>query len=403
MALFGCFRLQNFPAWVVSSENKLLGLAAFFVHHKDRIVAVSERGHDTGIRVGWTPQRALSLVPDAVGVPLDISTCAYAWRQVVAKLYEHTPRIEIVREGMAYIEVPTRKEQQQALSQLVCEMNAQCGIANSRIVAELAALQAVPGKIFPVSEKQVNGFLDFVPVEALVLAGISEVTVERLKWFGWGQLGSLRDVENRYFLEQFEDGALVARYAAAGSRKSWAQETAPIRAYVPPPVITARILFDVPATEPCEWEPALPELIKRACGALNGQETASLTLIAITSKGRKAGSCLLRESMNEPRRLLNAATDLSRSLIPACDVHSLEVELGSLGVHLHQEELWETNRHRQSKILDSILQLKSRGISDVIRFRLRDAFASKPEEAFETVLWLDTPKSGQPAGGRVAI
>jgi len=351
------------------------------------VVAVSDVARQCGIARGWAPQRALSLVPHAVALPHDAAACAFAWEQVLAALYEHTPRIEAVREGLAFFEVPTRKEAQQVLAVWVARTDACCGAATSRALAELAALSAPTGIVRCVRTGRESSFLNQIPVETLCEAGISSHTIERLQWFGLLRVRQLKSLSRRQLCEQFEDGAKVWRFARADDLEVGKQSVLP---YVPPPAIEVRLSFEQAATQPHEWEAALDELLQRACGELNGRGASSLSIAVGTKNGRHATSRLLREPISIPRSLREPARAMICELLADdAELHALEIRLGNLSTNAKQGVLFETGARREDALLNVLHRLEARHNGAVRRIRARDLHSPLPEERFALVPWLD--------------
>ena len=216
--------------------------------------------------------------------------CAHAWEQVLDELWQLTPRLEETDKrtqanahGRVCFEVPTRRAERHQLLQLVAEWEARCGVATNLALAELASCVAMPGRVELVKSGGETAFVRAVPIHALAHAGVSAATIERLQWFGLFTIARLRALKRDQLIEQFPEGALLARFAHAGFA---AREVRPVAAYRPPPRSEARHVFEHPATEPIEWNQALEELLSHTIRELkaNGQG-AGVLWIGVTLRG----------------------------------------------------------------------------------------------------------------------
>ena len=393
MALFGYLWLPDFPVWSAIHAEPTLQSQPVFVHRGGRVIAVSAVARQHGIARGWTRQRALSLVPGAVALPLDSSACGFAWEQVLSALYEITPRIEAVREGRAVFEIPTRRQGQVALARLMRDLGACGGAATNRTLAELAAYSAPAGILRYVRAGREASYVDKTPVETLCEAGVSSHTVERLRWFGWQRVGQLKVSSGRQVCKQFEDGALLWRFACAGAAPIAIAEKRNVLPHLPPPVIETRLAFEQAAREPGEWEAALDELLRRACSELNGRGAGSLSLAVETPHGRRAASRLLRESASGARSMQVPARAMLRDLLGRDELQALEVRLGSLDSGAKQGVLFETpdatSERHDAALREVLRRLEARHAGAVQKLQVRDPYSALPEERFALVPWLD--------------
>ncbi len=409
MAQFGCLWIPHFPVWAAVRADPSLQFQSVLVHRGRRIIAMSDGARQRGMCCGWTAARAQSLLPQAVVLPLDSAACEFAWEQVLSALYGLTPRIESASSrhpyhALACFEVPTRKAQREKLSSLIVEWQATCGVASRRSVAELAAYLAPPGQTRTVAFGREDAFLDRVPMSILREAGISSDTVQRLEWFGWRQVGHLRSMSRSQLLEQFEDGGRLLRFVHLSQRVA---ETRPVSAYIPPPAIEERLAFETPATQPCEWEGALHELLERAAQRLSGQSTLSLSVAIETPHGRAAASCLLREPVSAARPLQVPARTLLRSLLTeGIAVEAIEVRLGLLEQRGEQGTLFEAKSNGQQRLaLRRVLShLEARYAGALQCLRLRDEHTPLIEDRYHSIPALELlPSLAERASSRPTI
>ena len=389
--------------WSVARANPKFAASPCCIHHRGRIIAVNAHADGLGVRSGWTLHRATSLYPTLLTLPLDRGACAHAWEQVTASLADLTPRIEVVREGrpclegypfaegQCVFEVPTRGAERRLLQAMVNEWGAHCGVASDRVTAELAALTCSAGKVRRVRASRERPFRDGVSVTTLSEAGLSAHTVERLRWFGLGQIGKLRTLTRAQLCAQFPEGALLARFAHGGRG-----ETRTVASYQATPAVEVRFVFEEPATQPGEWERALRDLLRRACEGLNGCGAGSLSVATETSYGRRAKSILLREPVARPRALFAPAEELALPLIGGEPLEALSVRLGALSRVADQEALWLTPERRRSDLNSVVRRVETRLPGTLQRIVPRDVHAPLPEERYGYIPALEGQNASPP-------
>jgi nucleotidyltransferase/DNA polymerase involved in DNA repair len=391
MAQFGCLWIADFPVWAATRADPSLQFQPVVVHRGGRIVALSSGAWQHGVCRGWSVARAQSLLPHVTALALDSAAIKFAWEQVLAALYQLTPRIESVSaigaaSALAVFEMPRRLETQQKLARLITEWQASCGMASRRSVAELAALTTAGGAVKVIGFGNEDAFLDRVPMSVLIEVGLSAATVQRLEWFGWRHVGALRALSRHQLLEQFEDGGRLLRFVHLSQR---AAETRPVSNYIPPPAIEERMAFESAATQPAEWEAALDELLERATQRLCGQSTLSLSVAIETEQGRKVASRLLREPVNTARPLQVPARAMLRALLPAekVAVQAIEIRLGQLSDRGEQGTLFEAEANGQPRpaLRRVLTHLEARYSGAMRCLRLRDAYAPLPEERYHSL------------------
>lgn len=384
MALFGCLWISDFPVWAALQANPSLSSPLLCVQRAGRLTAVSPAALEAGVWRGWTPARALALHPHLVVLPFDAAACAFAWQQVLGALYELTPRIEPRQQGQAIFEVPSRPAGRRDLVRLTKRWEARCGVAETRALAELAALAAQVGQVQRVRRGEDVAFLKRVPVDVLGEAGVSPATMERLHWFGLHSVGSLRMIPARQIKEQFPEGVMLARFTGTSSSCA---EVRPVAAWTPPVVVEAHFAFEAPAIQPCEWELALAEVLERGYRALNGRGASSLGVAIETPQGRRAASRLLREPVTTASALRAPAQRLLDGLLgqSRTELQRIEVRLGDLSDVARQQVLWATSEQRRSELQGVLRRLEARHAGALQRLQARDIHAPLPEERFTLV------------------
>ena len=228
MSIFGGLWIPDFPVWVAQRALPALRGQPVVVHRNGRVIARSETAQERGIGAEWTVARAQSLVPQVLAVPYDAHACAHAWEQVLDELWQLTPRIEETDKrthatnahGRVCFEVPTRRAERRQLLQLVKEWEARCGVATNRALAELAACVAMPGRVELVKSGGESAFVRKVSVSALVHAGVSAATIERLEWFGLFTVARLRALQTRSADRTVPRRRLIGPFRSCGLRRA---------------------------------------------------------------------------------------------------------------------------------------------------------------------------------------
>jgi hypothetical protein len=119
----------------------------------------------------------------------------------------------------------------------------------------------------------------------------------------------------------------------------------PVATWTPPPEVLHRIAFELPCREPGEWEPALDELLRRACADLDHQWAQALEINVETPAGTLAARRVLKEPVNRPdslHRPARSALAEALGIVPLQPVVvALEVRLGALTGADTQRNLFE--------------------------------------------------------------
>lgn len=370
MSRYGCLWIPDFAAWAAQqSEPKLQGKPVL-VHQGRHIVAASTEARLAGAETGWTLHRAQAQLPDAVYWPLHGPTVNAVWSETIAALLEFTPYIESLKPGLLLMDVrpPGR------VLLLVRQWQAQCGVADDRATAELAAFTAAPGTMRVVRSGQSAAFLRRVPLSILTCAGLRTDSLQRLAWFGWQNVGDLAHLTKRQLTAQFDQAPLLFRYAQAA-------DTRPLSFYRQSPVISTYFNFETPVREPYEWLPVLRLLIEQAHAALQGQGAQTIGVQVATDSGMQRGyrmlPCLTTESRPFNEVAQHILTGMMRTSAPML---SLRVQLGALRA-LPPTQTRLFGRERPS-IGVAVRAVEERFPGALCRIVMLDKNAYLPEAAF---------------------
>jgi hypothetical protein len=394
--LFGCLLIPQFPIWAAHFADATLSSAPLLIHRKGRIWAACPISLAQGVRVGWTLARAQSLCPSSRIKADDPSEASAVWQEVLSSVYDLTPRIESVRQGLLFFDPGKRGSSSwittmASISKLAREWQIQISLASDRATAELAVHVSTPGKVRRIATA--SAFLQEAPSSLLLELGLSKSTTERLQWFGFENVGALKVLSRQQIAAQFanvaspQDSALLWRFAQAGTAQS---DRRGITQYPLPPMVKRRLVFDQAATCPGEWEGALTEVITQAAQSLNGLQSGIITLRLTTQHEIVTASKLLREPLSTTRPLYRIAHDLADSLLQKNDeVQTMEVRLSQLVAGGAQSTLFEPRRFDLTQrnecpnpLRAAIHSVEARFSGTMWRWKLKDEYAPLPEERF---------------------
>ncbi|MEO6908669.1 MAG: hypothetical protein ABI210_12350 [Abditibacteriaceae bacterium] len=394
--LFGCLLIPQFPIWAARFADVNLSSTPLLIHRKGRVLAACPVALAQGVRVGWTLARAQSLCPAARIKAVDSSEASAVWQEVLSSVYDLTPRIESVRQGLLFFDPAKRGSSSwittmAGISKLTRQWQISVALASDRATAELAVQVSTTGKIHRIANA--SAFLQEVPSSLLLELGLSKATTERLQWFGFENVGALKVLLRPQIAAQFanvtspQDSAILWRFAQAGTAQS---DRRVIPQYPLPPMVKSRLVFDQAATCPAEWENALTDVIANVTQLLNGLQTGILTLQFTTQRGNLTASKLLREPLSATSSLYRVAHDLADGLLSENDeVQNIEVRLAQLVAGGAQETLFEPRRFDLSQrdecprsLRNALRSVEARFSGTMLRWKLKDAYAPLPEERY---------------------
>lgn len=261
MSGFFCLHIPHFAAWVWEQSEKSLRGRAFAVCERGYILAPSPLVLEAGVRVRMMNGRAMSRSTSLLLVERERGREELAWAEVQRAFYGLTPKVEPMGEGWLWAEVEAKKA-----SPLLRGWGARGGYAIDRATARAAALSAPCGYTRTVKAGKERAFADTPPIELMGEAGVSDATLERLRWFGWTRIGHLRALSRRQLEEQFgREGTLLFGFAQ-GPRGLC--NLRPVSTWTMPEEMVASLSFEIPAREPVEWDGALDHLLLRVCEGL---------------------------------------------------------------------------------------------------------------------------------------
>lgn len=320
MSRFFCLVFQHFPWYAAQQNEPSLRHHAVVIVQGNKVIAASPPARAAGATIGWTLSRAVALLPNVRTVFHNPAVTAVAWDGVLAALFSHSPCVESIRPGLAFMAVAASNAKLPSLK----AWDAQAGIADDRATAELAARTARPAVCRAVRSGRHTSFLRQVPVDILQEVGVSPETIERLGWFGWTNIADLHRLTSRQLRAQFAEADILYRYAQGNDVRA-------IPAYRLPDEIEASFLFETPVSEPQHWQPALILVCEEVVRQLQGKTVRAVELQIQTPHKVLKNRRLLREATAAPRAIIEHAQTVMVGLARhKNDIEKLTVVLGGL-------------------------------------------------------------------------
>ena len=101
MSRIACVWVPHFIAEVARETGEA---GPLLVVDGKRVLDASAEAAAVGVRVGELASRALARCPDARAIPVDRARCLEMWERVLDALALHSPVVEDVRWGTAYLD-----------------------------------------------------------------------------------------------------------------------------------------------------------------------------------------------------------------------------------------------------------------------------------------------------------
>ena len=181
------------------------------------VCAASYVARQFGVRSAMPALRAQRLCPDAIFVAPDFTRYKAVSRLVREIPHRHSDLIEPLSLDEAYLDVTENKSglatatlvaktiRQQIREEL--QLTASAGVAPNKFLAKIASDWRKPDGLFVIQPREVNAFLDSLPIGRL--PGVGRVTESRLKEIGATTVGRL---------QRIDQSLLEARFGRYGRR-----------------------------------------------------------------------------------------------------------------------------------------------------------------------------------------
>jgi nucleotidyltransferase/DNA polymerase involved in DNA repair len=330
---FFCLHIPHFSAWVALQADSSLKNVPFAVHDGEVVLAASPMARRAGVETGQSIEVAEVRCPRLRLLRTNPRREAVAWQEVVREIALLTPHVECVEPG--FLMADASKVAPARLATLTERWGVPSGMAHDRATAHLAALSGEPGKVRYVEPGHEHEFARTAPVTLFGVCGLSKEALDRMAWFGWNHIESLRALSLTQLREQFgADGVALWRYAQAGKAP---ENIRPVDIFEGPATIEARRRFPAGLRTAEERTNALFVLLSDALEDAGENRAQILEVVVETTLGggrsRRVlrdpaaawGTGALRDLEAVAQELLCEALGGTRGLAP--DITALEVRL----------------------------------------------------------------------------
>lgn len=375
--MIACLNLAPWPLVMLEKEHPGLPVAVLGEGNR-KVMYANGLALEAGVQPGMRETAAFSRCPDLHAEVVSGPTALAAWNELLELLYaRYSDRVD-GKDGLAFLVIGLP-----AAQELAAALHAPMGLAESREVAQLAALRAEPGQVKALTGMQVGGsaeklFLQLTPVHHLRVLGVSAEKIEQLRFLGITGLADLwkwSAGQREAFLGV--DAAKRLNRFLKGERQQAVQR------YQPGQVIEAALTPEAPLSEPGQSEAALADLLPVVWGELRGRTAAYLTLHADTLGGRLSGTRKLKWPIDVDGLQRLAALILAETDALSLGVDSFTVQLSGLQQPGRMVGLWAGIAE-----LEVTTQVLDRYPDALVRVHWLDPFAYATDAMYEWVDWL---------------
>ena len=296
----------------------------------------------------------------------------HAWNELLREIHGLTPWLEPGRRGRLL----ARLEEREARD-LAARHGIRAGVADSRELAELAAVSARPGEARSVAPGDEHAFFERLPLRFLKGVGLSEGNLTRLRWLGLataGELAAWTPSQLRSYLGEEGEALRVYLHGPHDDR---------LQPFRPPSTLRRSVAFDEPACEPYAWLPAIERLATELERALAGRVARRLTLTATLPQGARRASRLSKRPLARAPQIrqqaLFALDDTGIARTGGAGIERLTLELAEPERLALQSGLWQQRERRQRAAWHTL----ERYPGALLRFAWRDPYAQAADLAWE--------------------
>lgn len=371
-----CF--DPLPLYLAQRADPALAQAALVCVEDQRVLHASAAAHRLGITPGMRLSGARMRVEGLQVVDAREPDIEHAWEALLHELHAITPWLEEGghpggrRRGRVFLQLDSAEAQT-----LAERYGARAGAAESREIAELAALASHAGACRTVTPGGEASFLARLPLRFLKGVGASGKNLTRLHWLGLATVGELAGwsaSQLRSYLGAEGEALLPYLHGPYRTR---------LRPRRTPEVLRRSLAFDEPAREPHQLLPALERLADALERALAGRAARRLTLTAGLAGDQRSATRLSKRPLARAQQIrqqaLFALQDSGATAAGlGAGIERLTVELASprrLGI---QSGLWRAREQRQ-RALEATLE---RYPAAMVRFAWRDPYAEADDLAW---------------------
>ncbi len=352
--------------------------------HRGVVAAASYEVRVFGVRSAMPTREALRRCPDAIVVFPRISHYSAVSQQIFAVFHEFTPLVQGLSLDEAFLDVTASEGALGSAEHIAREikrrirertgLTASVGIAPNKLVAKIASDLRKPDGLVLVSEDEIRGLLDPLPIRKLF--GLGEKTAPRVEALGIHTLGELRQATPSQLRPIF------GRYTERLQQRAAGIDDRPVLPDVDEKQISAEETFDTDIVDPARMHTEIHRLADKACSRLRMRR---LVGGCVTVKIRRSDfTTYTRQRALEPRtQETRVVTRVATELLDAWRLTQPRAALRLLGVGV--SDLAET------------LQADLFAVAESTRNRQLDAAVDAVREKFGKVALraastLDKPK-----------
>lgn len=372
-----CVNLAPWPLTMLEKQHPGMPLAVLGEGNR-KVVYANGLALEAGVQVGMRETAAFSRCPELHAEVISGPTASAAWNELLELLYaRYSDRVD-GKDGLAYllVSVPAAQE-------LAAALQASVGLADSREVAHLASLRAVPGTVKAVVGMQESGnaeklFLQLTPLKDVHVLGVTPEKIEQLRFLGVTGLADLW----KWSAGQRE-AFLGVDVAKRLGRFLKGERNRAVQRYQPGQVIESSLTPDSPLCEPAQVEAALIDVIPIIWKELRGRTAAYLTLHADTIGGKLSGTRKLKWPLEDKSLHHLAGQIVTETDALALGIDRLTVQLSGLQQPSRMVGLWAGLAE-----LEVTSQVLDRYPDALVRVHWLDPYAYATDAMYEWVDWL---------------
>ena len=181
------------------------------------MIAVNERAREAGARPGMRRREGEALCPGGVILERDRRREATTFEQVVRRIEDLVPRVDIIEPGLVLVEISGalrfyggEAELLELVGKELDDDRARFGVADGAFAARLAAMSAEPGRLVVVDDDAA-----FLATQDVSVLGNRDIAAT-FRWLGITTLGALSQLPRATVTSRFGDLGLEAHRLAAG-------------------------------------------------------------------------------------------------------------------------------------------------------------------------------------------
>jgi DNA polymerase-4 len=321
------------------------------------VAAASYEVRKFGVHSAMPTREALRRCPEAIVIHPRIGHYSAVSTQIFAVFHEFTPLVQGLSLDEAFLDVTASRGALGSAEHIAAEikrrireltgLTASVGAAPNKLVAKIASALRKPDGLVIVSEAEIRGLLDPLPIRKLF--GLGEKTAPKVEALAIRTLGDLRQANPAQLRPIF------GRYTERLQQRAAGIDDRPVIADVDEKQISAEETFETDIADPARMHTEIVRLADKACARLRAR---TLSGGCVTVKIRRGDfTTYTRQRQVEPRTqetrvVARVATDLLDAWLatqPGAALRLLGVGVSDLGEEV-QGDLFgapEAARNRQ--------------------------------------------------------